>query len=50
MVMYDQVYPGYDFAGNMGYGTAKHLAGLQTLGATAIHRQSFSPVRNAGLA
>jgi len=50
MVMYDQVYPGYDFAGNMGYGTAKHLAGLQTFGATAIHRQSFSPVRNAGRA
>jgi len=50
LVMYDQVYPGYDFAGNMGYGTAKHLAGLQTLGATSIHRQSFSPVRNAGLA
>jgi len=47
MVMYDQVYPGYDFADNMGYGTAKHLAGLQQLGITPIHRRSFSPVRNA---
>lgn len=47
MTMYDQVYPGYDFADNMGYGTAKHLAGLASLGATPIHRQSFSPVRNA---
>ncbi|MCT3305379.1 ribonuclease HII [Lactiplantibacillus pentosus] len=47
MVMYDQVYPGYDFADNMGYGTAKHLAGLTTYGATPIHRQSFSPVQNA---
>lgn len=41
---YDRVYPGYDFANNMGYGTAKHLAGLARLGATPIHRRSFSPV------
>lgn len=47
MTMYDQVYPGYDFADNMGYGTAKHLAGLQQLGVTPIHRHSFSPVRDA---
>ncbi|VDG24288.1 ribonuclease HII [Lactiplantibacillus mudanjiangensis] len=47
MEMYDQVYPGYDFADNMGYGTAKHLAGLKELGVTPIHRHSFSPVRDA---
>ncbi|MFC6180990.1 ribonuclease HII [Lactiplantibacillus daowaiensis] len=47
MEMYDQVYPGYDFADNMGYGTAKHLSGLKTLGITPIHRHSFSPVRDA---
>ncbi|BDZ30950.1 ribonuclease HII [Lactiplantibacillus sp. WILCCON 0030] len=47
MQLYDQVYPGYDFADNMGYGTAKHLAGLKTLGVTPIHRHSFSPVRDA---
>ncbi|MFC6295953.1 ribonuclease HII [Lactiplantibacillus daoliensis] len=47
MTMYDQVYPGYDFADNMGYGTAKHLAGLQQFGVTPIHRHSFSPVRDA---
>lgn len=47
MAMYDQVYPGYDFADNMGYGTAKHLAGLAQLGVTPIHRQSFAPVKNA---
>lgn len=41
---YDRVYPGYDLAENMGYGTAKHLAGLAKLGATPIHRRSFSPV------
>jgi len=36
-------YPGYDIASNKGYGTAKHRAGLQQLGVTNQHRQSFSP-------
>lgn len=43
---YDLVYPGYDFAHNMGYGTAKHIAGLKKYGVTPIHRQSFTPVMN----
>lgn len=47
MAMYDQVYPGYDFVDNAGYGTAKHLAGLAELGVTPIHRRSFSPVQAA---
>ncbi|WP_179395474.1 ribonuclease HII [Lacticaseibacillus absianus] len=47
MVMYDQIYPGYDLCDNMGYGTARHLAGLDALGITPIHRLSFSPVREA---
>ena len=38
-------YPGYDIASNKGYGTAKHRAGLQQLGITSQHRQSFSPCR-----
>ena len=42
----DQLYPGYDFAQNAGYGTAKHLAGLQKLGVTSIHRSSFEPVKS----
>lgn len=46
MINYDQQYPGYDLANNMGYGTAKHLAGLAELGVTPIHRRSFSPVQN----
>jgi len=46
MQTYDLIYPGYDFAHNMGYGTAKHLAGLKALGVTPIHRYSFSPVPN----
>ncbi|MSD83171.1 ribonuclease HII [Lactobacillus curvatus] len=47
MINYDQQYPGYDFANNMGYGTAKHLAGLAEFGVTPIHRRSFSPVKDA---
>lgn len=46
MQRYDQVYSGYDFAHNMGYGTAKHLAGLKRQGITPIHRLSFAPVSN----
>ena len=41
---YDYVYPGYGFAQNMGYGTKEHLAGLEKMGATPIHRRSFNPV------
>ena len=37
----DEQYPGYDFAGNKGYGTAAHYAGLRDLGYTPIHRRSF---------
>ena len=41
MTEMDMVYPGYDFAGNKGYGTAKHYEGLRTLGKTPIHRKTF---------
>ena len=41
MTEMDEVYPGYDFAGNKGYGTAKHYDGLRSLGYTPIHRRSF---------
>ena len=37
----EEMYPGYDFAGNKGYGTAKHYEGLRLLGYTPIHRKSF---------
>lgn len=43
---YDNQYPGYDFATNAGYGTAKHLDGLEKLGVTPIHRTSFEPVKS----
>ena len=42
----DQLYPGYNFAQNAGYGTANHLAGLHKLGVTPIHRRSFEPVKS----
>ena len=41
MVEYDKVLPGYDFASNKGYGSAKHIAAVKELGATPIHRRTF---------
>lgn len=34
-------YPGYDFESNKGYGTKKHLEGIDTKGLCEIHRKSF---------
>jgi ribonuclease HII len=41
----DGSYPGYGLAEHKGYGTAEHLACLQRLGPSAIHRRTFEPVR-----
>ena len=41
MVQYDKMYPGYDFAGNKGYGAPVHLEALKSIGPSPIHRQSF---------
>lgn len=46
MEEFDREYPGYDFAQNAGYGTSNHLAGLDQLGVTPIHRRSFEPVKS----
>ena len=46
MEEFDREYPGYDFAQNAGYGTTKHLAGLDQLGVTPIHRRSFEPIKS----
>jgi len=46
MKEFDQQFPGYDFAANAGYGTAKHLEGLKKIGVTPIHRTSFEPVKS----
>lgn len=41
MVAYDKVFPGYDFAGNKGYGSQKHIEAIKEHGLTPIHRRSF---------
>ncbi len=41
MEEYDIVFPGYDFAGNKGYGSASHIDALKRLGPCPIHRRSF---------
>ena len=46
MAAYDQEYPGYDFVQNAGYGTTKHLEGLEKQGVSPIHRRSFEPIKS----
>lgn len=41
MVEMDKRYPGYDFAGNKGYGSAKHIQALKAIGPCEIHRKTF---------
>ena len=41
----DRDYPGYGFARHKGYGTSAHLAVLDQLGPSPIHRRSFAPLR-----
>lgn len=45
MVAFDDIYPGYGFAGHKGYPTKVHMQALDQLGVTPIHRTSFAPVR-----
>lgn len=47
MAELDKAYPGYGWASNAGYGSATHMAALQTLGPTPHHRASFAPVAAA---
>jgi ribonuclease HII len=42
-------YPTYGWERNVGYSTAKHLAGLAASGATPHHRRSFVPVYQLAL-
>lgn len=37
--------PGYGFETHVGYGTAVHIAALQKLGVTELHRKSYKPVQ-----
>lgn len=41
MAEYEEIYPGYSFASNKGYGSAQHIAALEELGPTPIHRRTF---------
>ena len=41
MTEYDEVFPGYGFASNKGYGSAEHIKALKELGPTPIHRKTF---------
>ncbi len=41
----DPLYPEYGFKKHKGYGTKAHLEALHQHGPTAVHRKSFSPVK-----
>jgi ribonuclease HII len=45
----DALYPGYGFSKHKGYPVREHLRALRRLGPSAVHRQSFAPVRLAGV-
>lgn len=45
MFVLDKQYPGYGFAEHKGYPTKMHMAALDKLGITPIHRTTFAPVR-----
>lgn len=45
MVLMDRRYPGYGFAEHKGYPTRVHIAALELLGVTPIHRTSYGPVK-----
>jgi len=44
MILQDDVYPGYGFKRHVGYGTAAHVAAIDKLGVTPLHRLSFAPL------
>ena len=41
----DEKYAGYGFDKHVGYGTAAHIAALQLLGVSDIHRLSYKPIQ-----
>jgi ribonuclease HII len=45
MAGYDRQYPGYGFAAHKGYGSSHHQQVIAQLGPCALHRRSFSGVR-----
>ena len=49
LVELDGVYPGYGLARHKGYGSPEHIAALERLGPTPLHRRSYRPVAQAML-
>ena len=49
MAALDRDFPEYGFARHMGYATQEHLAALDRLGPSPVHRRSFMPVCQARL-
>jgi ribonuclease HII len=45
MVDLQQEYPEYNLRENKGYGTSQHLAAIELLGPSPIHRRSFAPMK-----
>jgi len=40
----DGRYPGFSLSRHKGYGTRTHVAAIEALGPSVLHRRSFSPV------
>jgi ribonuclease HII len=49
LVELDGAYPGYGLARHKGYGSPEHMAALERLGPTPLHRKSYRPVAQAML-
>lgn len=49
LVELDSVYPGYGLAKHKGYCSREHMAALDRLGPTPLHRKNWSPVAQAEL-
>jgi ribonuclease HII len=49
LVELDGEFPGYGLARHKGYGCPEHLAALERMGPTRLHRKSFHPVAQAAL-
>ena len=49
MVEMDEVYPGYGFAKNKGYGTKVHMEGIRSIGLCPLHRKSFITAKVLGI-
>jgi len=47
MIEYHKHWPEYGFSRHKGYGTAAHMAAIETHGPSPIHRRSFAPLRAA---